>query len=149
MPWKSVKPIQKGDLVKLKVPPFNIGLVIDVAPGAHLGGFRGDQLLAVMWQGWDELMKVSKIPYEASFSVDKFLSLDDTYFNDRDRQLQNEVLDFVERNTKVLGFEGYQLYQQMISIHGKGHVTLSPIAIINTYRQGASLVRALNKTEEK
>ena len=146
MPWKSVKPIQKGDLVKLKVPPFNIGLVIDVGPGAHLGGFRGDQLLAVMWQGWDELMKVSGIPYETSRSVDKFLNLKDTYFNDRDRQLQNEVLDFIKRNARATRSTRYQ---PMFSVHGKECTASSPIAIINTYRQGASLVRTLNKAEEK
>ena len=146
MPWKPVKPIQKGDLVKLKVPPFNIGLVIDVGPGAHLGGFRGDQLLAVMWQGWHELMTVSGIPYETSRIVDKFLNLDDTYFNDRDRKLQNEVLDFIKRNARATRST---MYQPTFSVHGKECAASSPIAIINTYRQGASLVRALNKAEEK
>ena len=111
MPWKSVKPIQKGDLVKLKVPPFNIGLVIDVGPGAHLGGFRGDQLLAVMWQGWDELMKVSGIPYETSRSVDKFLNLKDTYFNDRDRPTAKRSLGFHQTKRK-----GYSLHHAAANV---------------------------------
>lgn len=147
MSWKTVKPIQKGDLVKLKVPPFNIGLVIDVGPGAHLGGFQGDQLLAVMWQGYDKLMEASRIPIEVAHSVQTYLNLDDTYFNDRDRQWLNEVLGFVIRNAGTVVHGDTPM--PSFSVYGEKRTTSSPIAIINTHRQGMSLVRVLSRAEEQ
>lgn len=147
MSWKTAKPIQKGDLVKLKVPPFNIGLVIDVGPGAHLGASQGDQLLAVMWQGYDKLMEASRIPLEAARSIRAYLNQYDYYFDERDRQLQNEVLGFVIRNAGTVVHGDTPM--PSFSVYGEQRTTSSPIAIINTHRQGMSLVRVLSRAEEK
>lgn len=147
MSWKTVKPIQKGDLVKLKVPPFNIGLVIDVGPGAHLGASQGDQLLAVMWQGYDKLMEASRIPSEAANSIRAYLNQHDYYFDERDRQLQNEVWSFVVRNAGTVVHGDTPM--PSFSVYGEQRTTSSPIAIINTHRLGMSLVRVLSRAEEK
>ena len=147
MSWKTVKPIQKGDLVKLKVPPFNIGLVIDVGPGAHLGASQGDQLLAVMWQGYDKLMEASRIPFEAARSIQAYLNQYDYYFDERDRQLQNEVWGFVVRNAGTVVHGDTPM--PSFSVYGEQRTTSSPIAIINTHRLGMSLVRVLSRAEEQ
>lgn len=143
--------IRKGDLIKLKVPPFSVGLVIDVGPGLYLGGHNKDQLLAVMWQDYDKLMKCSRLPDTASRSVEKFLKLK-AFPDMRDNIALHDVMDFVVRNATCSVSQKKECHslpkKPMFDICGKLHSTSKPIAIINTHYQGRLMIKTISKATE-
>ena len=153
-----------GDLIKLKVPPFSVGIVIDATPEHNptsSASSSDSQLLAVMWQDYDTLRRGSRIPNKIAAEISSFISwtdqtLFDTYgFPDPDAlELCNEIVSFVERNTERFSSE-----QMMLVMHHSeaifrwekldGTLVLrknrNPVSIISTHRKGHSNVHLISK----
>ena len=152
----SFNRVRIGDLVKLKVPPFSFGVVVDETAGF---GHYDHQLIAVMWNDMQNLSSQSRILRESALEIRGALRSE--WSKDLPWSETTRLQAFVENNTTriTLDFDGTgafldtgdyaELFDKSANAHERNYAVTCTrnIGIINTHRRGFPVVRVMSAVQ--
>ena len=152
----SFNRVRIGDLVKLKVPPFSFGVVVDETDGF---GYYNHQLIAVMWNDMQNLACQSRVLQESALKIRGALRSE--WVKDLPSSEASRILSFVENNTTriTLEYEGTgaflgtgdyaELFDKSAKAHERNYAVtcVGNIGIIDTHRESFPVVRVMSTTQ--
>lgn len=143
MSWqKNNKPIQKGDLVKFHVPPFSVGIAVDVIDWSSRS-----QILAVMFNPheYEKVIRGSRIPKTSLIEIERFFSIGEHFYAPIHFQQCERVESFLDAYTVPANPDDHKWIQPGLKRRdGKFYITTKPIAVINTHMDGMRIIRTVS-----
>jgi len=144
---KNNKPIQKGDLVKFHVPPFSVGIAVDV-----IDWWGGSQILAVMFNPheYEKVIRGSRIPKTSLIEIERFFSVGEQFYAPIHFQQRERVESLLDAYTVPTNPDDHEwILPGLRRRDGKFYATTKPIAVINTHMDGLRIIRTVSSTKEE
>jgi len=139
---KNNKPIRKGDLVKFHVPPFSVGIAVDV-----IDWWGGSQILAVMFNPheYEKVIRGSRIPKTSLIEIERFFSMGEQFYAPIHFQQRERVESLLDAHTVPENPDDHEWFLPSLKRRdGKIYIATNPIAVINTHMNGMRIIRAVS-----